>query len=108
MKYELINPSDAIYFEGDFEPAVMGAAIAFLGNGKYGLDDSNGNQVVPIWLFGGHEEWFRAHETTLDDVLTKKRADVAAFLDTLTYAGERSSLNNIGARAKAIAEALRK
>lgn len=108
MKYELINPSDKIHFEGDFEPAVMGAAIAALGQGKYALEDDNGNTVVPIWLFGGHEEWFRAHETTLDDVLTNKRADVAAFLDTLTYAGERSSMNNIGARAKAIAEALRK
>lgn len=108
MIYELINPSDAIYFDGDFELPVMGAAVALLGEGKYGLKDDQDRLIVPMWLFGGSEEWFADLGTTLDNELTNKKLEIATFLETLRYKSERSSMNNIGARAKAIAEALRK
>jgi len=108
-KYTLINPSDAIYFEVDGEIDEIAAAVAilFLGQGRYGLDGPDGC-VVPIWLFGGHEEWFRDRGWDVNDAIAEKTDAAADFLDTLKYEGERTSMNNIGQRAAACAAALRK
>lgn len=108
MKYELINPSDKIYFEGDFPLVAMGYAITLLGEGMYALNDSEGETVVPMfWTGDACINWFRQQGTTLDGAMVDHAENAAAFLDTLTYAHERSSLNDIGKRAKGLAGRLR-
>lgn len=141
MLFEIINPSDAYTIEApDLE--IAACACVVLGQGKYAfkpLDD--GGEEVPLFLFGGHDEWFTEKcganlDTTLERVLENRRADLANCLDSaligsaadrrefdMMTAGDtpeqrtakrdarheqrRSSLNDIGGRAYAIATNLR-
>lgn len=108
MKYELVNPSDEIYIDGAYDLPVLGAALALLGEGKYGLKNEQGKIIVPMWGIGGHERWFSAHGTTLTNVLTEFPVQVAEALESLTYARRRTSVNDIGARAMRLAAYLRR
>lgn len=116
MKFNLINPSDPYTFEApDLEIAAV--AVCLLGNGQYladalGDDADNGNNV-PAFLFGGHDEWFTARfgagfELVTDRCLKGHPAILAACLESVTLGRpERSSLNNIGGRARDLAKAIR-
>lgn len=102
MKYEIVNPSDPYTLETDnLEAAAV--ACFFLGSGKYALTDEEGNQAVPFFLFGGHDEWFKEHfgygfEESIDRVDKQKLVEA---LESVSMGSEkRSSLNDIGGRAK--------
>lgn len=115
MRFEIINPSDP--YTIDAEDLEIGAlACCLLGDGKYGLrgmGESN-NQDVPIFLLGGHDEWFtskfgRNFEASLVHALEKRNEALAKSLDSVAlFDGyRRSSMNNIGARAKSLSKAVR-
>jgi hypothetical protein len=106
-EYEIINPSDKCYLTGAGEP-LAGAGL-FLGRGKYALRGKNGEEGLPLFLFGGIEDWWKAtFGRSFDSYMdTKPHAAIADVLDTFRYAGERSSMNDIGKAAKANARALR-
>jgi hypothetical protein len=65
-------------------------------------------------LFGGHDEWFVARfgmnfSDTAEHVMNHRHDDLAQALDSVTLQrAERSSMNDIGARAKALAQAVRR
>lgn len=140
IEYELINPSDAYTF---FAPTLLIAACAVfvLGEGKYGAHpvDSKDTDLVPIFLFGGHDAWLK--DRGVDDLPTyidEHRCEIATCLDSFLIGthnerctmekvlaeirdpndrekarekwidGRRSSMNNIGLRAKQLAMLLRK
>lgn len=108
MTYELINPSDKMTATGDFDLIGMGLAVFMLGEGFYALNDQDGKTVVPIVAFGGSAEgWFRANGTTMDGAVLDKSGEASDFLNALHYHSERSSLNDIGKRAKWLAGKLR-
>lgn len=108
LRFELVNPSDPYMFTApDLETAAL--AVVLLGRGKYGGKSLDGGKDVPIFLLGGHDEWFsenfgRTVQESLDHV---PHEAIAACLDTLTIDGRRTSLNNIGKGAELLAEALR-
>jgi len=56
---EVINPSDKIHICIDDEPAAV-LATMYAGEGAYGLSDSNGKEVSPLFLFGYGDpaKWF--------------------------------------------------
>jgi hypothetical protein len=57
MIYTIINPSDEYTIESDdFLLACL--AVTVLGNGGYALEDDKGVEKMPIFLFGGFDEWF--------------------------------------------------
>jgi len=112
INFELINPSDEYHLEA---PDLKVAAIACLiiGGGAYGLLflDGSGEVAVPLFIFGGHDEWFidkfRADfETTLQEVLGNRCEELCACLESFVIpnGGERSSMNSIGRRAKETAK----
>ena len=115
MKFEIINPSDACTMHApDLEVAAV--AVSFLGDGKYpleGLDDAAG-QGVPAFLFGGHDEWFSSKfgmsfQDTAEHVLNHRNEELATTLDSVTLRGTtRTSMNDIGGRARALAQAVRR
>jgi len=115
MKFEIINPSDPYTMTApDLE--VASVAVCFLGDGKYmleGLDDAAGHGV-PAFLFGGHDEWFSSKfgmsfSETAEHVMNHRSDDLAAALDSVTLRLARaSSLNDIGGRARALAQAVRR
>jgi hypothetical protein len=146
MIFDLINPSDAcLMISDDFEAAAV--AICLLGEGKYSLEQLDANPLatpleVPMFLFGGHEEWFKktfghdfetsakiyrddklkALTDALDSVVYGKLGDLKAYDDAMELITQvegrnefkrrwndrkRGSMNNIGKRAHALAQALR-
>lgn len=84
--YSIVNPSDPYTLKADlFEYAAI--ACLLLGNGAYGLQDEDGQTAVPIMIFGGHEEWFKAKfgsglNELFDLIDWNKLADC---LDTVLY-----------------------
>lgn len=114
MKFEIVNPSDPYTMEA---PSLELAAVAvcFLGNGKYpltGLDDARG-QDVPPFLFGGHDEWFTEKfganfEAVCKRAIQEQNEALALTLESVTLtSSRRSSMNDIGGRAKKLAQAVR-
>lgn len=101
MKFEIINPSDKAFIEGDDFKAVCIATI-ILGEGKYGLKEEHGNAdyTMPPILFA--PEWFaRKFGQTIAEALEKSNIiEMRQALSTVRLAGERTSLNDIEGRAK--------
>lgn len=115
MKFEIVNPSDAYTMEAD-DMEVAAVACCLLGDGKYALKGvgEDAGSDVPVFLLGGHDRWFISkfgmdYETTATHCLEHRVGDLARAFDSVTLtSGSRSSLNNIGARARALAQAVRR
>lgn len=102
MRYEIINPSDKCYIHADDVRLAQIAAI-YLGNGMYGLEDETGRPVLHIFqdqVSGMTDEECVAY-------IRSHWEDLAKVFESFEYAGERTSLNNIGAKAKKLAQACR-
>lgn len=116
MRFNLINPSDPYTFEA---PDLITAAVSvcLLGSGKYPADalgdDADKGNNVPAFLFGGHDEWFQARfggtfEAVTERMLKEQPAALVACLESVKLGrAERSSLNDIGSRAREFASAIR-
>lgn len=125
VSWEISNPSDHYtMLAPSFEVAVL--ACLMLGHGHYGLDAGPGNaseDSLPIFLFGGFDEWWAGHspEESLPDALTRLEAEVAKALGTVLIGDraefeasglswgdwhdrKRTSMNNIGQRARTMSE----
>lgn len=128
MLFEIINPSDPYTLETDSYAAAV-AAVCILGEGKYGLDPIDCDvPKVPLALFGDlpPHVYQAAGVKDFDELAARLNSDAAfneataAALDSVRIGTERertadkashddrrSSLNDIGGRAWAYAEALR-
>lgn len=111
MKYEIINPSDPYTIEHS-DILALAAACVLLGRGQYGLQPiGHDGERVPMFMFGGFEKWWNEHSPTADfDAYfeTNKRAIAEAMESVAMPNGrKRSSLNDIGGRAKKWGEQLR-
>lgn len=125
--FELINPSDPYTFEAP-DLAVAGALVCILGEGMYGaepLHEADGS--VPMFPIDGHEEWFEALGASFEDTIRGRKAEIAEAMDSLLigtfsdraefavsgmswhewHDSRRSSINDIGKRAKHFAKAMR-
>ena len=89
MIFELVNPSDAVTFECE-DVRVACVAVLVLGEGKYGLTDTKGDSVLPLFMFGGMDPvnaWFK-EQHDIDDVMEWMNAhleEMATFLDSMVY-----------------------
>ncbi len=109
--YKIINPSDPYHLTAD-DLVLAGIAACLLGSGKYALEAADGSEGVPLFLFGGHDEWFAARgaqsfESALEAALDQRSEDLARIFDSVTLEGTRSSLNDIGAAASKLATGIR-
>jgi hypothetical protein len=113
-KYEIGNPSDKCFIYGDIETQkeALFAVVAILGSGSYFLVEIETNKsVFGGFLFGGFEEFWENEfgrcfsESITDRELIRHAAEI---FESFEYARDRSSMNDIGARAKANAESFRK
>ena len=95
MKYELINPSDKIYYEApdQIHSAVATALLSNAYGGKC-LDDSANDS--PIFLFGGAAEWIEEKSgLTVDQFIEKNAQTLHDTLKSFRYASERTSMSRI-------------
>ena len=113
LRFDIINPSDPYTMEAvDLKTAAV--AVCLFGDGKYplqGLDESAGLSVPPF-LLGGHDEWFTAQFGANFEAITKQAIaqcdNLASALESVKLESDRrSSMNDIGTRAKGLAKAIR-
>ena len=106
-RYEIINPSDKCFLSGENLEAIC-AAVALIGDGKYGLTSDDGSTVMPVFILGGRDAWWKekfGHEAQ-EFVVRENFPAIAAALRSFRYETKRSSMNNIGAAARAMAKHL--
>lgn len=91
MLFEIINPSDPYTIEAP-DMKIAAAACVLLGNGQYAFRplEGEGAVEVPLFLFGGHDEWFKEQfgagtDAVLTDIMENRRAALADCLDSTTY-----------------------
>lgn len=108
MRLEISNPSDKATIDCSNLIAAH-LAILILAGGRYGIIDDDGTNGMPIFLFGGHDEFFQdRHGLTVGNALEKVGLnEIAKALDSIELEGDRTSLNDFTGRAKEIAEQLR-
>lgn len=126
MIFEIINPSDPYTLESD-DLEIASVAVVVLGRGQYGMRQIDGDKKfeMPIFLFGGEDEWFKENfgdnaEVVIGRCFEGKKEQLAAALDSVRIGGiedrnkskeehdkVRSSMNNIGKVAWKYAENLR-
>ena len=101
MKYEIINPSDKCYISSENEKVAKFCCL-LLGDGRYGLENTEtGKTIFPIYIFGiSEDEVNNQFGEPLEQFLEHNKKQIADCFNTFEYASERTSLNNIGARAK--------
>lgn len=83
MIYEIINPSDPVTIEAD-DLLVAQVATLLIGSGNMGLRDECDEAVLPIFLFGGLDEWLASKglggEDGLNGYIESHRAELSACL----------------------------
>ena len=110
MKMEIKNPSDKYYLESDDLEASCFVTM-FISEGKYALADEDGKELMPLFMFGGFEEfWKEKFGHSAEEFMESEGVDkrLVAVCDSFSYESERSSLNNIGKAIKSFGDALRK
>lgn len=96
--YEIVNPSDmATFLAPDRDIAL--AALAFIGDGAYGgtplerdgegIDvDESAALSVPIFLFGGYEEWWKSQgfaSEPIESLIASRKPEIVAALRSASY-----------------------
>lgn len=86
--WEIINPSDKYTLSTD-DHKLAALVICLIGEGKYGGDEVSGDRKVPLFLFGGHDEWFQANfgQTFEEALSTCDKGALADVFDTVLIGG---------------------
>ena len=81
MQYELINPSDPYTFLApSYEVATL--TVFVLGT-QFGAKSEDGSKEVPLFLFGGSEEWYKNQfERTVEDGINALKLEIAEALES--------------------------
>lgn len=104
MKYEIINPSDKCFISSENEKVACFCNL-LIGNGRYALNRENGERADGIHIFGYSAEALNAdYEGDFQKFADNHIHEIIDCFKSFEYARERTSLNNIGARAKALQE----
>lgn len=111
MKFEIINPSDECYIEGD-DFKTIAVATALLGNGSYGLTQVDGDLEMPILCiagFGDPNTWFlKQFNETADQIFKSiNKEELKKVLISVHLLRERSSLNDIVKYARILAKRIK-
>jgi hypothetical protein len=89
MILEIQNPSDAVTIETD-DIAAAAVAIMLVGDGWYGLEDEEGEQVVPITALGSGEAWLKEKGITdVEGYMKANRVKLAEILESVLYGHAR-------------------
>jgi len=105
LRFEIMQPSDKCFVEGDDFKTVCIATI-ILGEGKYGLQEVDGELHMPPVIFSTH--WFKTAfgETEKEAIQLIDPMKLIPIFKSVKLAGKISSLNDIEGRAKELASFL--
>lgn len=107
LRLEIINLSDKATIDCSNLIAAH-IAVCLIGEGKYAIRDEVGDSGMPLFLFGGHDEFFtKKHGMTFEQAVNSTpREEIAAALNSIELCGKRTSMDNFSGRAKDMARAL--
>lgn len=108
MKFEIINPSDKAFIEGEFKTCCLAAFI--IGRGQYGLEQVDGELSMPIFLWQDPDFWFvDKFGKTLQDLFdSTPKKELSEVLLSVALAHERSSMNDFSGYAHTLGQELAK
>jgi len=108
MRLEISNPSDKATIDCSNLIAAH-LAVLILAEGKYGIIDNTGENGMPVFLLGGHDEFFKKkHGLTVGEALEKiPHCEIADALESVQLEDERSSMSDFKKRAQEMAAQLR-
>lgn len=107
-KYELINPSDKIFYEAP-DAVHSAVATALISTGYGGNCLTEGGENSPIFLMHSASEWIEKRSgMTVDEFIEKNAESLYEVLSSFRYSSERTSLNKIVDTAHQYAEAIKK
>ena len=106
MIFEIINPSDKYTIETDSWKVAAKAGL-LLGRGQYSLQEIGGEHELPIFLFGGLEEWIQDEfDTDIDGLMASvDNLDLATCLDSIVVGDRKNYLLGLGDKTGKEAEA---
>ena len=79
MQYELINPSDPYTFIAKNKE--VAALVVFSLNTMYGAKSEDAKEEIPIFLFGGEEEWYQKEfNRSIKDGFSAEKEEVSKAL----------------------------
>jgi hypothetical protein len=109
--FEITNPHDRCLIEtNDVQAAAT--VVLLLGHGKYGLREEGGEGwEMPILAFGGGADaWYGGHfgESLNQYLAGGHELEMAAALESVRYAGERTSTVDFNSTADSYAKWLRR
>lgn len=105
LRYEIINPSDKCFILADDERLAI-IACALLGNGMYGMINEKEETVLPPFV--PVDVILNLTEDAINRLINNHSSELADVFESFCYESERTSLNDLEAKAKKYAEALRK
>ena len=98
MKYELINPSDLIFFDACSDIVALFCVLMIIS--AYGAKNIETDWTGPMYLFGITDDQLDIElEMDVDSFVNINREDINNCFQSFRYNSERSSMNNIVDRA---------
>lgn len=108
MRYEIINPSDKCFISSENEKVACFCNL-LLGDGLYGPQREDGSTADNIHLFEYSEEQInKDYEGDFKKFSEVHSKEIIECFKSFEYPSERTSLNNIGEKAKELAELFEK
>ena len=106
MLFEVSNPSDEYTIEAeDWSVACVVGLI--IGRGQYGLNEVDGDHEMPLFLFGGLEEWVEAEfEKPLEEFMgSVDKIEVANCLNSIVVGNRANYTLGLGEKTGEEADA---
>ena len=101
MKYELINPSDLIFF--DAESDIVAFFCVLMISCAYGAENTETGWSGPMYIMGIEDSQLEIElEMDVDSFININREDINNCFQSFSYNSERSSMNKIVDHAKRI------
>ena len=95
MKYELINPSDKVYFDAGSDLVAFFWSL-MVGNGAYSAENTETGWTGPFYLFGISDVAIEVElEMDVDSFVNINREDIKKCFQSFRYDSKRSSMNKI-------------
>ena len=99
MKYELINPSDEIYFDAENDEVAF-FCVLMIGGGKFSAKNTETEWSSPFYLFGISSEALDIElEMDAESFINIHRDDINKCMQSFRYVRERTSMSKIVDRA---------
>lgn len=92
MLFEIVNPSDQCTLVAE-SLELAAVCVCFLGEGRYSLKWLDCESEVPLFLFGGSDEWFKKNfnsttEESFENAFTNQLTELIKIFESVLLGGK--------------------